>query len=55
VIPTTNWMFPVIDLGADLDPAFATLPQPARTLTLTDAEIEANGQAWIDEMLTAVQ
>jgi thiamine transport system substrate-binding protein len=55
VIPTTNWMFPVIDLGADLNPAFAVLPQPAKTLTLTDAEIEANSQAWIDEMLAAVQ
>lgn len=55
VIPTTNWMFPVIDLGDDLDPAFATLPQPAGTLTLTDAEIAANASAWIDEMLKAVQ
>ena len=55
VIPTTNWMLPVIDLGADLDPSFATLPQPEKTLTLTDAEIEAGKQAWIDEMLAAVQ
>lgn len=55
IIPTTNWMLPVADLGADLDPAFATLPQPAKTLSLSDAEIEANSQAWIDEMLAAVQ
>jgi thiamine transport system substrate-binding protein len=55
IIPTTNWMLPVADLGADLDPAFVTLPQPPRTLVLTDAEIEANSQAWIDEMLAAVQ
>ena len=55
VIPTTNWMFPVVDLGADLDPAFATLPQPAKTLTLTDEQIAANSQRWIDEMLAAVQ
>lgn len=55
IIPTTNWMLPVTSIGAELDPAFATLPQPAKTLTLTDAEIEANSQAWIDEMLAAVQ
>lgn len=55
VIPTTNWMFPVIDLGADLDPAFATLPQPEKTLTIPEQEITANSAAWIDEMLAAVQ
>ncbi|MGB3336541.1 MAG: thiamine ABC transporter substrate binding subunit [Devosia sp.] len=54
-IPSTNWMFPVIDLGADLDPAFATLPQPEKTLVLTDDEIATNSQRWIDEMLAAVQ
>jgi len=54
-IPSTNWMFPVVDLGADLDPAFATLPQPAKTLVLTDEQIAANSQRWIDEMLAAVQ
>jgi thiamine transport system substrate-binding protein len=55
IIPTTNWMFPVIDLGADLDPTYATLPQPQKTLVLTDEDIAANGQRWIDEMLAAVQ
>ncbi|WP_108397886.1 thiamine ABC transporter substrate binding subunit [Devosia submarina] len=55
IIPTTNWMFPVTDLGADLDPAFAGLPQPEKTLTVSDEEIAANSQRWIDEMLTAVQ
>ncbi|UYN98224.1 MAG: thiamine ABC transporter substrate binding subunit [Devosia sp.] len=55
IIPTTNWMFPVVDLGEGLDPAFAALPQPEKTLTLPDADIEANAQAWIAEMLAAVQ
>jgi thiamine transport system substrate-binding protein len=55
IIPTTNWMFPVTDLGADLDPTYATLPQPQKTLVLTDEDIAANGQRWIDEMLAAVQ
>jgi thiamine transport system substrate-binding protein len=55
IIPTTNWMLPVTDLGADLDPAFASLPQPEKTLTMSDEEIAANSQRWIDEMLAAVQ
>lgn len=55
IIPTTNWMFPVVDLGDDLDPAFATLPQPEKTLSLSDEEILANSAEWIDEMLAAVQ
>jgi thiamine transport system substrate-binding protein len=54
-IPTTNWMFPVVDLGDALDPAFAGLPQPEKTLTLPEEEITANSAAWIDEMLAAVQ
>lgn len=55
IIPTTNWMFPVVDLGSELNPAFGTLPQPEKTLTLPEAEIEANSAAWIDEMLKAIQ
>jgi thiamine transport system substrate-binding protein len=55
IIPTTNWMLPVVDLGGALDPAFAGLPEPERTLSLTDADIEANADRWIDEMLAAIQ
>ena len=55
IIPSTNWMMPVTNLGDDLDPVFKALPQPARTLTLTDTEIAAGAKAWIDEMLAAVQ
>ena len=55
ILPTTNWMMPVIDLDGALNPALANLPEPSKTLTLTDADIEANSTAWIDEMLAAVQ
>ncbi len=55
LIPTTNWMFPVVDLGDALEPAIAALPQPEKTLVLSDDEITANSAAWIDEMLAAVQ
>ena len=55
LIPTTNWMMPVTPLGEALDPVFAALPQPARTLTLSDDDIAAGAKDWIDAMLTAVQ
>jgi thiamine transport system substrate-binding protein len=54
IIAMNNWMFPV-ESDAEIDQAFAELPQPEETLNLSDAEIEANRQAWIDEMLTAIQ
>ena len=55
IIPNTNWMFPVVDLGADLDPAFASMPQPSKTLRLSDEDIAAHSGEWIDEMLKAIQ
>ncbi|HEY0034123.1 MAG TPA: thiamine ABC transporter substrate binding subunit [Devosia sp.] len=55
IIPTTNWMLPVTRLDDALDPAFAGLPQPEKTLALTDEAIATNSQRWIDEMLKAVQ
>lgn len=55
IVAMTNWMFPIVDLGDALDPAFAALPQPETTLTIPDDEITANRAAWIDEMLGAVQ
>lgn len=55
IIPTTNWMLPVTDLGDALDPSFAGLPQPATTLQLSEADIAANADRWIDEMLAAIQ
>jgi thiamine transport system substrate-binding protein len=48
-------MFPVVDLGTALDPAFAALPQPAKTLRLSDEDIAAHSKEWIDEMLKAIQ
>jgi len=54
-IPTTNWMFPVVSLGDDMAPEFATLPQPETTLTIPAEDITANSPAWIEEMLSALQ
>lgn len=55
ILPTTNWMFPVRDPGEGLDPVFATLPQPERTLTIPEEEIAARTRDWIDEMLSALR
>ncbi|WP_328517640.1 thiamine ABC transporter substrate-binding protein [Devosia algicola] len=55
IIPMTNWMFPVVDLGADMNPIFATLPQPAKTLTISDQDIAKHARQWIDEALTTIQ
>jgi thiamine transport system substrate-binding protein len=55
VIPTTNWMYPVVNLGAALPAAFAALPTPAKILGLDEATITANKDAWIEEALAAIQ
>jgi thiamine transport system substrate-binding protein len=53
VIPTTNWMYPVSDIGDALPVAFP--PQPSKVLSLDEATITANKQAWIDEALAALR
>lgn len=52
-IPQTNWMFPVIDLGAELPEAFGT--PPAKTLPVDEANVTANRNAWIEEALAAIR
>jgi thiamine transport system substrate-binding protein len=52
-IPTTNWMYPVIDLGDALPKAFRKLPVPAKTLLMPQDEVAANRSTWIDEWLNS--
>ena len=52
-IPTTNWMYPVIDLGDALPEAFRKLPVPAKTLLMPQDKVAANRGAWIDEWLNS--
>jgi len=52
-LPTTNWMYPVIDLGADLPAAFG--PQPAKVLPVDEATVTAERNAWIEEALAAIR
>lgn len=53
VIPTTNWMYPVIDLGAELPAAFGTPPE--KVLKIDEATIAANSRNWVDQALAALQ
>jgi thiamine transport system substrate-binding protein len=54
-IPTTNWMYPVVDLGADLPPEFAAQPKPEKLLEIDEQTITANNRAWIDAALDTLK
>jgi thiamine transport system substrate-binding protein len=55
IIPTTNWMYPVMDIGAALPAAFNTPPQPTKILSIPEATITANKSRWIAEALAAIK
>lgn len=52
-LPTTNWMFPVIDLGDALPQAFRDLKVPAKALLMPSDQVAANRSAWIEEWLNS--
>lgn len=52
-LPTTNWMYPVIDLGDALPQAFRDTKLPAKTLLMPSDEVAANRSAWIEEWLNS--
>jgi thiamine transport system substrate-binding protein len=53
IIPTTNWMYPVVDLGTDLPPAFGA--PPPKILPVDEAVVTAGRNAWIEEALAAIR
>jgi thiamine transport system substrate-binding protein len=53
LIPTTNYMFPVTDIGSDLPKEFQQIPAPAKTLLIPSADIAKHRGAWIKEWLDA--
>jgi thiamine transport system substrate-binding protein len=53
LIPTTNWMYPVADIGDALPAAFG--PQPTKVLQLDEATVTADKAGWIDEALAAIR
>ena len=54
VIPTTNWMYPVIAPSGGLPEAFAQQAVPQTALLYTADEAAAGRKAWIDEWLGAM-
>jgi len=55
IIPTTNWMYPVRNLGSALPAAFDAGGRPTKILHLDEATITANKSKWIAEALQAIQ
>ena len=53
-IPETNWMFPAGRTEKPLNPAFARLVKPEKTLVLSPEEVAANRKAWVDEWLSVM-
>jgi thiamine transport system substrate-binding protein len=53
-IPTTNWMYPVIEPTGGLPPEFGRLVQPAKALLFPPEEVAAHRKQWIDEWLQAM-
>jgi thiamine transport system substrate-binding protein len=54
VIPTTNYMYPVRDIGADLPPEFAALPKPEKSLLLPADEAAKHRDQWIKTWVEGV-
>lgn len=54
VLPTTNWMYPVIDLGKDLPEGFSGMIEPKKVLHIDEKDILANKSAWVEEALSAL-
>ena len=49
ILPTTNWMFPVLDIT--LPEPFSRLIKPEKSLLLDDADVSKHADQWIAEML----
>lgn len=54
VLPTTNYMYPALDIGGDLPQAFIDLPKPEKALLLPAEEAAKNRDNWIQEWLGIV-
>ena len=47
IIPTGNWMYPVIDLGEGLPTEFKQLVQPTKSLLLSPKAVKDNKKEWL--------
>jgi thiamine transport system substrate-binding protein len=55
VIPTTNWMYPVVDIGDALPAEFKQPGPPKKVIAVDEADVMAQSRAWIDTALAALQ
>ena len=55
VIPTTNWMYPVIDIGTDLPAAFRDPGPPAKVIPVDEAAVTESSARWMADALAALQ
>jgi len=55
IIPTTNWMFPVIELDGGLPEGFATPLSKEQTLLLDDEDVAKNTKAYIDAFFAGIE
>ena len=53
IIPTTNWMYPVRDIGDALPAAFGTPPQ--NIIAVDEQVVHENAGAWVDAALAALR
>lgn len=52
-IPTTNWMYPAVDLGEALPQAFRDLKLPEKALLMPSERVAQYRTAWIEEWLNS--
>src|SRR5690606_9085985 len=52
IIPVTNWMYPVLDIGDALSDEFGT--PPANVLKVDESAVATSTKAWVDEALAAL-
>ncbi len=53
IIPTTNWMYPVLDVP--LPEGFSDFAKPQKVLLIDDETVTKNSAAWIAEMLASFE
>ncbi len=53
LIPTGNWMYPVLAIGDSLPKEFGRLIKPAKSLSLPMEEVNAKRKAWTQEFTRA--
>lgn len=54
IIPTTNWLYPVVKTKKGLPQGFKELQVPAKMLLIDDETLEKNRKIWLNEWLNSI-